>query len=411
MPLRDAYARARRVQQSAILRSWGGSIVPMIGALLTALEKTMHLHFPRTKPLPARHPRPDSILDDNDPRPRVGMNSRRIVLIIAIAVIALTVTTLGCGSEPETSESSPATQSPGAGSTASDSSRGTAATMTPRPTEAATAANSPTQVGSTDSPGQSSGTQPQQGQTARPTATPRPATPTPSPEPAPTATATAEVHTQTGGSVIMQAPTSTPTPPPTPEPTATPVPGPYWKKFTNEEYNKLLPPTGSIQWPKDGYCRSTSKDFGLDNITPEGISDRMEWLPREMSNLLNSHIGTTSVENLVMEHPDLFDESGFTQFCGYAQAIHPNVPVIRVNFEMNVRDDNESWQDDRGRIRNKWDAYRVEMRYILVDNPEERGDQRYKTKQHGPILIEKLNSPCDRTTVYVDPKEFCLTPP
>ena len=406
MPLRDAYARARRVQQSAILRSWGGSIVPMIGALLTALEKTMNLHFPRTKPLPARHPRPDSILDDNDPHPRVGMNSRRIVLIIAIAVIALTVTTLGCGSEPE---SSPATQSPGAGSTASDSSRETAATMTPRPTEAATAANSPTQVGSTDSPGQSSGTQPQQGQTARPTATPRPATPTPSPEPAPTVTS--EVHTQTGGSVIMQAPTSTPTPPPTPAPTATPVPGPYWKKFTNEEYNKLLPPTGSIQWPKDGYCRSTSKDFGLENITPEGISDRMEWLPREMSNLLNSHIGTTSVENLVMEHPDLFDESGFTQFCGYAQAIHPNVPVIRVNFEMNVRDDNESWQDDRGRIRNKWDAYRVEMRYILVDNPEERGDQRYKTKQHGPILIEKLNSPCDRTTVYNNPKEFCLTPP
>ena len=327
----------------------------------------MHLHFPRTKPLPARHPRPDSILDDNDPRPRVGMNSRRIVLIIAIAVIALTVTTLGCGSEPETSESSPATQPPGAGSTASDSSRETAATMTPRPTEAATAANSPTQVGSTDSPGQSSGTQPQQGQTARPTATPRPATPTPFPEPTPTATA--EVHTQTGGSVIMQAPTSTPTPPPTPAPTATPVPGPYWKKFTTEEYNKLLPPTGSIQWPKDGYCRFTSKEFGLDNITPEGISDRMEWLPREMGNLLNSHIGKTSVENLVMEHPNLFDESGFTQFCGYAQAIHPNVPVIRVNFEMNVRDNNESWQDDRGRIRNKWDAYRVEMRYILVPLP------------------------------------------
>ena len=409
MPLRDAYARARRVQQSAILRSWGGSIVPMIGALLTALEKTMHLHFPRTKPLPARHPRPDSILDDNDPRPRVGMNSRRIVLIIAIAVIALTVTTLGCGSEPDASQSSPATQSPGAGSTASDSSRETAATMTPRPTEAATAANSPTQVGSTDSPGQSSGTQPQQGQTARPTATPRPATPTPFPEPAPTATA--EVHTQTGGSVIMQAPTSTPTPPPTPAPTTTPVPGPYWEKFTTEEYNKLLPPTGSIQWPKDGRCTSTNKNFGLENITPEGISDRMEWLPREMSNLLNSYIGPTSVKNLVMEHPNLFDESGFTQYCGYSQAIHPNVPVIRVNFEMNVKDDNEWWHDDTGRRRNKWDAYRVEMRYILVDNPEERGSLRYKTKQHGPILIEKLNSPCDRTTVYVDPKEFCLTPP
>ena len=368
----------------------------------------MNLHFPRTKPLPARHPRPDSILDDNDPRPRVGMNSRRIVLIIAIAVIALTVTTLGCGSEPETSESSPATQSPGAGSTASDSSRETAATMTPRPTEAATAANSPTQVGSTDSPGQSSGTQPQQGQTARPTATPRPATPTPSPEPTPTATA--EVHTQTGGSVIMQAPTSTPKPPPTPAPTATPVPGPYWEKFTTQEYNELLPPTGSIQWPKDGLCRFTSEDFGLDNITPEGISDRMEWLPHEMSQLLHGHIGRISVQNLIMEQPNLFDESRFTQFCGYAQAIHPNVPVIRVNFEMNVRDNSEWWKAD-GRRFYKWDAYRIEMRHILVDNPEERGDQRYKTKQHGPILIEKLNSPCDRTTVRINPKEYCLTPP
>ena len=370
----------------------------------------MHLHFPRTKPLPARHPRPDSILDDNDPRTRVGMNSRRIVLIIAIAVIALTVTTLGCGSEPETSESSPATQSPGAGSTASDSSRETAATMTPRPTEAATAANSPTQVGSTDSPGQSSGTQPQQGQTARPTATPRPATPTPFPEPAPTATATAEVHTQTGGSVIMQAPTSTPKPPPTPAPTATPVPGPHWEKFTTEEYNELLPPTGSIQWPKDGLCSNPNEHYALADITPEGISDRMEWLPRG-SQLLQGQIGRISVQNLIMEHPKLFDESRFTQFCGYAQAIHPNVPVIRVNFEMNVKDKNEWWHDDRGRRRNKWDAYRIEMRYILVDNPEERRDLRYQPKQHGPILIEKLNSPCDRTTVFNNPKEYCLTPP
>ena len=367
----------------------------------------MNLHFPRTKPLPARHPRPDSILDDNDPRPRVGMNSRRIVLIIAIAVIALTVTTLGCGSEPETSESSPATQSPGAGSTASDSSRETAATMTPRPTEAATAANSPTQVGSTDSPGQSSGTQPQQGQTARPTATPRPATPTPFPEPAPTVTS--EVHTQTGGSVIMQAPTSTPTPPPTPAPTATPVPGPHWEKFTTEEYNELLPPTGSIQWPKDGYCSNPNEHYALADITPEGISDRMEWLPHA-SQFLQGQIGPISVENLVMEHPNLFDESGFSLFCGYAQAIHPNVPVIRVNFEMNVRDKNEWWQAD-GRRRNKWDAYRIEMRYILVDNPEERRDLRYQPKQHGPILIEKLNSPCDRTTVRVNPKVYCLTPP
>ena len=51
-----------------------------------------------------------------------------------------------------------------------------------------------------------------------------------------------------------------------------------------------------------------------------------------------------------MEHPDLFDESGFTQFCGYAQAIHPNVPVIRVNFEMNVRDNSEWWQSRRQKV-------------------------------------------------------------
>ena len=246
------------------------------------------------------------------------MNSRRIVLIIAIAVIALTVTTLGCEVSrtlrnplQPPSHQVPVRPPPIARVKLRQPCRRVPPRQRQRPTPQP-------KWGPRIRRGQSSGTQPQQGQTARPTATPRPATPTPSPEPAPTATS--EVHTQTGGSVIMQAPTSTPTPPPTPAPAATPVPAPYWERFTTEEYNELLPPTGSIQWPKDGYCTFVSEDFQLANITPEGIKDRTVWLPNVMKRFLSARIGKISVENLIMEHPNLFDESRFNQFCGYAQS-------------------------------------------------------------------------------------------
>ena len=57
---------------------------------------------------------------------------------------------------------------------------------------------------------------------------------------------------------------------------------------------------------------------------------------------------------------------------------------------MNVRDNTEWRKNDSGRRIYKWDAYRIEMRYILVDKPEEQSRElKYQAKQHGPILIEK----------------------
>lgn len=142
-------------------------------------------------------------------------------ILPVVAVVVLAATALGCASEPEAVGNSPIIPSSGAGSSSAERSEGTSATI-PVPTTAPVGAGAPTETVNTDSAGQANNTPIQPGQSAEPTDTPRPATPTPSPDPEPTATAA--VHTQSGGSVIMQAPTLTPFP----TPTQVPVSAPHW---------------------------------------------------------------------------------------------------------------------------------------------------------------------------------------
>ena len=66
------------------------------------------------------------------------------------------------------------------------------------------------------------------------------------------------------------------------------------------------------------------------------------------------------------------------------------------------------WQkNDKGRRFYKWDAYRIEMRYILVDNPEERGEPEVqnKTARTNPDRkTEQSMRQDDR--IHVDPKDI-----
>ena len=330
-------------------------------------------------------------------------------ILPVVVVIVLAATALGCGNEPEAVgvSPSPTTPSSGGGSSASDRSPGTPA-PSPVSNTASVAACEPTETVNAGPAGQASNipTQP-----AAPTDAVRPPTPTPSPEPVPTATVA--VHTQTGGSVIMQAPTSTPTPPPDPTPTPTPVPGPYWKTFNETEYNQFLPPKGAIQWPGIGQCTSFGREYPIGDSTPDGIKSRLQWVPSEFhgGRLFTTMVGPRSAELMEQEQPDLFNPHHIEHFCGFAEALHPEVPVIRTTFEFSVRT-GEGWKNDRGTTIYEWDAYRVEIRYIFVDNPEHRSRYlRYQMEQHGPILIEKLQSPCDRTSVRVNPDIYCQTAP
>ena len=111
------------------------------------------------------------------------------------------------------------------------------------------------------------------------------------------------------------------------------------------------------------------------------------------------------------EQPSLFNPLNVQHFCGFAEAVHPEIPVIRTTFEYDLRT-GTGWKNDRGTTIYEWDSYRVEIRYILVDNPEHRSmNLRYQMEQHGPILIEKMESPCDRTSVRLNPKIYCQSAP
>ena len=217
----------------------------------------------------------------------------------------------------------------------------------------------------------------------------------------------------------MQAPTSTPTPPPDPTPTPTPVPAAYWERFTQAEYDQFLPPKGAIQWPAEGRCRITGHTYrgrmyyNLNDSTPDGIKSTLQWVPGEYPDgiLFTRGVGPRSAELMEQEQPELFDERRVEQFCGFAEALHPEIPVIRTTFEFNVRGW-EGWKNDRGTAVYEWDAYRVEIRYIFVDNPEHRSESlRYQMQQHGPILIEKMQSPCDRTSIPISAEQYCQTAP
>ena len=240
------------------------------------------------------------------------------------------------------------------------------------------------------------------------TATPAPATPTPTPA---TVTPTSPVHTQSGGSVIMQAPTSTPTPPPPPTPTATPVPGPYWETFSQADYDQFLPPKGPIQWPGRGMCDYYRNEMTVTDATTDGIKSRIQWVEEDVVHVMTRSMGDRTMDILYDEHPDRFKENLVDAWCGYMEVLDPNVPVVRVTLEFFVRSV-EGWKNERGSLRYEWDSYRVEARYVVVDNPELRAPYlRLVLTQLGPILIEKMNSPCDRTSVRVHPDTYCQKAP
>ena len=203
--------------------------------------------------------------------------------------------------------------------------------------------------------------------------------------------------------------------------TPTPVPGPYWESFTQAEYDQFLPPKGAIQWPGQGTCRIFGQiirgrnTYPLNDSTPDGIKSKLQWVPGEFPDgeLFTRAVGPRSAELMEQEQPDLFKPryGHVEQFCGFAEALHPEIPVIRTTFEFNART-GEGWKDDRGTTIYEWDAYRVEIRYILVDDLEHRLPSfRYRMEQHGPILIEKMQSPCDRTSMRISAEQYCQTAP
>ena len=349
---------------------------------------------------------------------RLGLNLAWIrPVVVVVVVIVLAATALGCGGEPETAENASSTPSSGVSSSAAETSRATPA-PSPVSNPASVAARAPTETVNTDSSEPANNTPTQPAQPPPPTDTLRPPTSTPTPSPEPTPTATVAVHTQQGGAVMMQAPTSTPTPPPDPTPTATPVPGPYWEQFAKEEYDRFLPPRGAIQWPGQGRCQivgqiiSGKNTYSLNDSTPDGIKSSLQWDHEEYGTMLFTRmVGPRSAELMEQEQPNLFNPLHIEHFCGFAEALHPEIPVIRTTFEFNVRT-GQGWKNNRGTTIYEWDAYRVEIRYIFVDNPEHRSRYlRYQMDQHGPILIEKLQSPCDRTSVRVNPDIYCQTAP
>jgi len=199
------------------------------------------------------------------------------------------------------------------------------------------------------------------------------------------------------------------------------VPGPYWESFTQAEYDQFLPPKGAIQWPGQGTCRIFGQiirgrnTYPLNDSTPDGIKSKLQWVPGEFPDgeLFTRAVGPRSAELMEQEQPDLFKPryGHVEQFCGFAEALHPEIPVIRTTFEFNART-GEGWKDDRGTTIYEWDAYRVEIRYILVDDLEHRLPSfRYRMEQHGPILIEKMQSPCDRTSMRISAEQYCQTAP
>ncbi|MYC32446.1 MAG: hypothetical protein F4X64_04640 [Chloroflexi bacterium] len=203
-------------------------------------------------------------------------------------------------------------------------------------------------------------------------------------------------------------------------PTPTPVPGPYWERFTQAEYDRFLPPKGAIQWPGEEKCTIVGHTYqgklyyNLNDSTPDGIKSRLQWVPDEYGETLFTRgVGPRSAELMEQEQPDLFKPryGHVGEFCGFAEALHPEIPVIRTTFEFNART-GEGWKNDRGRTIYEWDAYRVEIRYIFVDDLEHRlPSLRYRMEQHGPILIEKMQSPCDRTSMRISAEQYCQTAP
>ncbi len=131
----------------------------------------------------------------------------------------------------------------------------------------------------------------------------------------------------------------------------------------------------------------------LTDATPSGILDRIEW---DYTKISISIAGTTL--NAIRElHPDLFriEDRYIVDVCGNLEALHPQIPVTRTTFAMNV--DSGTWTNpENGNKRIIWKAYRIEARYIYT-----QGEERPKVEQLGPVLIEPLGHVCNRDDIRV----------
>ena len=222
----------------------------------------------------------------------------------------------------------------------------------------------------------------------------------------PVATPTQPLRQQQGGAVILAQPTPTITPMPTPTSTPLPPSTPYWKQFSKAEYDQFRPPAGPIDWQKPDECQTHNQyNTGLSDATPSGILDRIEWSYTRLP-----VTATITLRELKTLDRDLFPSrrGSIINLCGNLEALHPQIPVIRMTFAMDV--DSGTWIDpENGKHRTIWKAYRIEARYIYTEG-EERAEQA-KFEQLGPVLIEPLGHVCNRDDIthsWSDP--MCQVP-
>ena len=207
----------------------------------------------------------------------------------------------------------------------------------------------------------------------------------------PVATPTQPLRQQQGGAVILAQPTPTITPVPTPTSTPLPPSTPYWKQFSQAEYDQFRTPAGPIDWQKPDECQTHDMNNRLlSDATPAGILDRIEW----DYHLVPIHAGNAI--NVARElHHDLFplNNRRIVNVCGNQEALHPQIPAIRITFAMSV--DSGTWNDpETGKKRTIWKAYRIEIRYIYTE-----GEKRPTFEQLGPVLIEPLGHVCNRDDI------------
>ncbi len=242
--------------------------------------------------------------------------------------------------------------------------------------------------------------------------TPAQATETPERVGAPTAeppTPTRGRVTQQDGAVILARPTPTPTPVPTPTRTPPPPPDtPYWKLFSQAQYEEFLPPTGPIDWTTPRECRErATRDPFLHESTPKEMLDRMEWDYEShgpiVSGLVREHRGGRILARAIIERVQELDWERFgnnprrvSAVCGHVYALHTQIPVVRVTFNMNAS--TGDWTDPETGDRHPIiEAYRLEARYIYADDVIGRRE----LEPLGPVLIEPLGSFCDRDDIII----------
>ena len=210
----------------------------------------------------------------------------------------------------------------------------------------------------------------------------------------PVATPTQPLRQKQGGAVILAQPTPTMTPVPTPTSTPLPPSTPYWKQFSQADYDQFNPPAGPINWLKPSKCQQHDiNNRYLTDATPAGILDRIEW-DYTRSTSKTPTVGTT-LKAIRTLHPDLFEleDRYIINLCGNVEALHPQIPVIRTTFAINA--DAGTWiNPETGSQHTIWKAYRIEARYIYT-----QGEDRPSIEQLGPVLIEPLGHVCNRDDI------------